>query len=268
APAAAAPPREPLRERLPAGSTPAARRRAAPAPGGHPSTRRARARGACPSSLPSVAIASGYQTLRRLPSRTFVAPRLEAEQVPLERRVAGLAGVMRRPAPPHRLRVEVAPAAQPLRREQVLRPAAQRAAQPGRERDPEPLLRAVEERARHVALEHAPQQPLALPSAPLEPDRQPPRELDDAVVEQRAAHLEAHAHARAIDLGEDVLGQVPGEVEELHALERLGEPAPARRVVEQAPRRSRARDEAPRVGAARAGAGEEVLDAGRAELLA
>src|SRR5215510_14298897 len=59
-----------------------------------------------PILLPSVAIASGYQTLRWLPSRTFVVPRLEAEQVPQEQAVVAPAREVLRPDLAHRLGIE------------------------------------------------------------------------------------------------------------------------------------------------------------------
>src|SRR5580704_14760948 len=41
------------------------------------------------------------------------------------------------------------------------------------------------------------------------------------MVENRHAHFERHRHAGAVDLGEDVIGQVGGGVEILHAIERI-----------------------------------------------
>src|SRR5262245_1190844 len=146
---------------------------------------------ACPKpphlSTP-LAIASGYQSLRRLLSSGFVAPGLEAEEVPQQEPVVAPAREVLRPDLAHRGGVEGGAAAQAVGGEQILGPLAQRPAQPGRERDAEPLLRALEECARHIALEDPPQEPLALAPPPLELDRKPPGELDDAVVEQRAAH--------------------------------------------------------------------------------
>ena len=76
-----------------------------------------------------------------------------------------------------------------------------------------------------MAVEHLAEQPFALAAPHLEARRQPPGQLDDAVIEDRHAHLERDRHAGAIDLGENVVGKISQRVEILHALEPIGERA-------------------------------------------
>src|SRR5579871_2087209 len=89
-----------------------------------------------------------------------------------------------RPQLTDRTHVEIA-AAELLRIEQVLRPVAQRTAQPTRQRHTEAHLRTIDQVARHVAVEHAAQQPLRLAAAHLEMPWQGPGKFDDSMVEQR-----------------------------------------------------------------------------------
>ena len=86
-------------------------------------------------------------------------------------------------------------------------------------------LRPLDQFARDVAVEHLPQQPFARAAADLGRARQPPGEFDHAMVEQRHARFQRHRHAGAVDLGQDVVGQIGHQVEELHALEQRREVA-------------------------------------------
>ena len=62
------------------------------------------------------------------------------------------------------------------------------------------------------------QQPLALAVPELHPQRHRPGELDDAMIEHRHSRLEADAHGGAVDLDQDVVGQVGRSVREHHRL--------------------------------------------------
>ena len=75
--------------------------------------------------------------------------------------------------------------------EQRLAPVAERTAKPGVDGNLEAHLRAIDERAGHVAVEHAPKHALATAPLHLHRTRKRPCELDDAVVQQRLARLEA-----------------------------------------------------------------------------
>src|SRR5690606_22311735 len=93
---------------------------------------------------------------------------------------------------------------------------AQRASEPRPERNAKPGLRPLDERAGYVAVEHLPQHPLTLTLPELETEGQAPGELDDTVVEQRHASLQAHRHAGPVHLRQDVVGEVALQVEQHH----------------------------------------------------
>ena len=79
-------------------------------------------------------------------------------------------------------------------------------------------LRPIHQRRRDVAIDDPAEQPLAAAVAEPHRQRQPPHEVDQPVIEQRRARLEARRHAGAIDLHQDVVVQVAGEVLEDHPL--------------------------------------------------
>ena len=80
----------------------------------------------------------------------------------------------------------------------------------------------------HVAVEDLAQDVLALAVPDLGRHRQPPGKFDDPVVEERHPAFEADRHARAVDLGEDVVGQIGERVEIHHRLAEIAR-RPARR---------------------------------------
>ena len=121
-----------------------------------------------------------------------------------------------------RSRIEQPALGEPPLRQQLLRPGAQRTPEPLSDRQREAHLRPLDQMLRHVAVKHLTQQPFALAATHQETRRQPPGEFHDAMVEQRHPHFERDRHARAIDLGENVVGKIGGGVEILHAVERIG----------------------------------------------
>src|SRR6185437_6768887 len=144
------------------------------------------------------------------------APHLEGEQQPQPLHVqavvprTALAEIGDRAA--HRRGVEEASFTDAPRREVLVHERGELAAQPGRERDREALLRALDELARHVPVEHLAQQVLRAERSAAHRERKAQRELDQAMVEHRLAPLEAGGHRGAIHFGEDVVGQVMAQV--------------------------------------------------------
>jgi len=105
---------------------------------------------------------------------------------------------------------------QPVLVEQVFGPVAQRAAQPAVDRYPEAHLGAIEQGARHMLGQHLAQQPLALAATNLVLQRQRPGELDDLARQHRYPGLQTDRHRGAIDLHENVVGQVAQAIVEHH----------------------------------------------------
>src|SRR5580704_3468118 len=112
----------------------------------------------------------------------------------------------------HTPRIEEARALELRPVEQVLRPVAQGTGEPRPDRNVEPLLRSFEQRFGEVAAQDLPQQPFALPVANLHGCRQPPRELDDAMVEEWASAFETRGHGRAVELHQDVAWKIADHV--------------------------------------------------------
>src|ERR1043166_2490321 len=88
--------------------------------------------------------------------------------------------------------------------QQLLGPGAEGGAEPVGEGEAEAALLAVDHRLGNEARQERAEEPLAAAVADLHRERERPRELDEAVVEQRLAGLEAHRHARAVDFHENV----------------------------------------------------------------
>jgi hypothetical protein len=116
-----------------------------------------------------------------------------------------------------RWRVQHAIAHQGFAVQQVGCPAAQLVPQPAADRYAETLLGPIDKRTRDVAVQQFAQQPLAGAVASLQLNGQAPRELDNPVIEQRHASLQAHRHAGAIYLHQHVIRQVKCEVAGHHA---------------------------------------------------
>src|SRR5262245_32765544 len=108
-------------------------------------------------------------------------------------------------------------------RKQVFRPVPQRPPQPVAKRNPKAHFRSFHQTFWNVAVEHLPEQPLAYAAADFCRARQMPRKLNDTMIEQWHASFQRYRHAGAIDLGEDVVGQVGYKVEKLHSFEQAGE---------------------------------------------
>ena len=109
---------------------------------------------------------------------------------------------------------------------QCVGPFAQRPAQPLRERDSEAHLGALDKSIRHVARKHAPQQMFGARRAHVQFRRLAPNPLNNAMIEQGNSNLQRHGHGGAVDLGEDVVGQIGQHVEIAHAIHRIGQKLP------------------------------------------
>ena len=108
--------------------------------------------------------------------------------------------------------IEIALLSHPHRVEQILRPVAQRPAQPLADRHREPRLGAFEHRARRVAVEDLAEHVLGGAADDPAIDRNAGGSGCNMVIEEGYARLEADRHRRAVDLGQDVVGQVAGRV--------------------------------------------------------
>jgi hypothetical protein len=126
-----------------------------------------------------------------------------------------------------RVQIEPPRARQQLRAPQRRRFLGQRLAEPGADRRHEPHLRPVEHVLGQIGLQRLLHQPLALPRLDAERRRQRRHELDQPIVEQRLARLQAHRHARAIDLGQDVARQPVLDIGILRPVERVARRRPA-----------------------------------------
>src|SRR5690242_15139110 len=103
--------------------------------------------------------------------------------------------------------------------EQGLDAMAQLTTEPVTKGQREPLLWARKYVARNDTVDGSPKQPFRFPTPQRQLLGKRQRELDDVVIQKWDARLERHGHARAINLGEDVTGQIALNVDEHHARE-------------------------------------------------
>src|SRR5579883_466966 len=87
-------------------------------------------------------------------------------------------------------------------------PIPQRAAKPLPYRDGKTGLRTFENICRKIAIEDLPQCPFAAPVPDLHGERQTPRDFGDAMVEHGDARFQTDRHSGAIDLRENVVGEI------------------------------------------------------------
>ena len=106
-------------------------------------------------------------------------------------------------------------------REERFGPFSKRATQPSFDWNREAHLRPVDDLPRHAPVEHLAQDPFTDGATQLELAWQPPREFDDAVIEQRGTDFEAHGHAGAINLRELGIYEGRDELVSKHALQNL-----------------------------------------------
>src|SRR5207302_727134 len=66
---------------------------------------------------------------------------------------------------------------------------------------------------------HLSQDPFTLSLVNFHRQRKLPGELDDAMIQERHASLEAYRHTRTVDLGQNVVRQVAQHIQEHHAIE-------------------------------------------------
>src|SRR5262249_58604959 len=105
--------------------------------------------------------------------------------------------------------VEEPAAPHPVRRQHLAQLTAERAAPPLGERNAEALLAAPEDGGRQAGGERALEQSLqGAKAGQLEPRRDPTKELDEGVVEERGAKLEAGRHARAVGVHQVLPGEI------------------------------------------------------------
>src|SRR5438093_1430238 len=98
------------------------------------------------------------------------------------------------------LRPYEAQPSEPGRAEQIIRPVAERSAEPGRRRDGEADFLPIDQLTWHAPIQRLSKDPLSSPVADLETVRKFPGELHQTVVEQGDPRLEAHRHAGAVHL--------------------------------------------------------------------
>src|SRR5438132_2276800 len=106
--------------------------------------------------------------------------------------------------------------------EEEFRPIAQLVPEPGLDRHGETHLRPIHQFARHVAVEHTPQETLAHAVPSLHRREQRPAEGNKSMIEQRYPRFERNRHRRPVDLGQDVVRQISERIEILHALDKVG----------------------------------------------
>src|SRR5260221_297769 len=121
------------------------------------------------------------------------------------------------PAALHRIGVEPALRAHLVWIEQVFRPAPQRALDPFADGHSEPGLGPVDELGRDEAVEQLADDVLSAALLDLKIERDARGEFSDAMVEERDAGFERDRHRRAVDFGQDVVGQVADRVAIHHA---------------------------------------------------
>src|SRR6266849_7159847 len=110
-------------------------------------------------------------------------------------------------------RADMAPAEGALGEEHVVRQVAQVAPQPPGQGNLEPLLGPMDHGAGHAPLEMALEQILRDPAPVLELRRDRGRELDEPVVEERAADLEPVGHAHPVHLDQHAVGEPRLEID-------------------------------------------------------
>src|SRR5207247_2501795 len=104
--------------------------------------------------------------------------------------------------------IEEADARHPVGGQTRLQHPAQRATQPGPDRDAKALLATEENRRWQDALERALENVLRRPTAELEAGRDAAGQVDEVVVQERRADLEPACHARAVDVHEVLIGEI------------------------------------------------------------
>ena len=103
-----------------------------------------------------------------------------------------------------------------VRRREPIEPMAQRPPEPGTDGYGKPQLGVIEDRGRHQPADRTAEDLFPHAVADLQSRRQRERELDERMVEQRHARLERYRHAHPVHLGQDVAGEVGGDVDQRH----------------------------------------------------
>jgi len=93
----------------------------------------------------------------------------------------------------------------------------ERAAEPGADRGDEAHLGPIKNLIRQMLFERALHQPFPRAAAKPHLRRQTGCEFDQPMIEQGLARLQAHGHARPVDLGQDVAGKPDLEIGILRA---------------------------------------------------
>src|SRR3954465_6001205 len=104
--------------------------------------------------------------------------------------------------------VEPAHGAEAFDEEQIRRQIAQRPLDPLADRNREARLGPLEQSLGGLAVEQASQDMLPLAAPDFHAERNGRGIFGDSVIEERDATLEAHRHRGAVDLAEDVVGQI------------------------------------------------------------
>ncbi len=117
------------------------------------------------------------------------------------------------------LRAEQPTRPRALGEQRVPREVVQLAGQPVPRRQREAALLPVDDRGRQQVGEGLLEQELSLVVTQLRPPGQARAQLDDVVIDERRARLEAMGHARDVDLRQDVVGQVGVDVERAQSVD-------------------------------------------------
>src|SRR5215470_7658494 len=170
------------------------------------------------AALPTLTIASGTHARSRerrlgpaLMGQVVIAPGIEHHQGPEDLAMVSAAVDVLRGQPRHRALRDQAASSQ--RREAVLHDRTERAAQPGRDGNAEPLLASPHHARRQDARERGFQDVLRAPSPELQRARDRRRQLDESRIEKRRADLEARGHGGPVHGDQGLVREIePGVV--------------------------------------------------------
>ncbi len=156
-----------------------------------------------------------WERAREAAGIQMAKPQLEDEGAPQRRAVVAAPYQMLPHQTAHRSPVQevVEPA---VGHREPIDPMAQRPSEPGAERYGKAQLRVVQDLGRHEPADHTSEDVFPHAVADLQSRGQRERVLDERMVEQRDARLERDGHASPVHLGQNVSGEVGGDVHEHH----------------------------------------------------
>ena len=89
---------------------------------------------------------------------------------------------------------------------------------------------AVHQGRRYIAIQYLPQQPFTLAITDFHGQGQAPGKFDDAVIEERDPRFQADAHRRPVHLHQNIIREISGAVQILHALHEILQVRPSARM--------------------------------------